>query len=102
MRRNIERVLENSLTVRQLVEILEMENQDARCVFVCNYGDYSNTQQALPIGETIDGCSSDDLYETAYSHSHVALREDDGEPDEDETDAKEDEEESIPLLVFRA
>lgn len=89
----IEHVLESCHTTRQLVESLlsldpgvDGQGGDVRVLFGCNYGDYRNTQQTLPV-EDLDMYTTDDLQETAYSHSNVAMvRERDGHDEDVETD----------------
>lgn len=79
MNREIAHVLEQCLTTRQLIlELLSIDpgadgqGGDNRVLFGCNYGDYHSTQQTLPV-EDLDVFSTDDLHESGYSHSGVAL-----------------------------
>ena len=69
-RDDTERALRNALTVGDLRRMLEDLPDEAPVFFSCNYGDYSNTEQALPIAELIEATSAD-LEDTAYSQSGV-------------------------------
>ena len=95
MTRDVRNVLERGLTVRQLLDEIEHMPDDTPVVFVCNYGDYHRTQQALPIGE-IEEYSSDDLRTTAYSQSGISLVDD---CDEDERTTNDD---AIPVIVLQS
>jgi len=76
--------LSSAFTVRQLIEELqEIENQDAPVLFVCNYGDYHKTQQALMPDEVLGEYTTKDIQESAYSQSGYAFT-DDGEEREDD------------------
>lgn len=69
----------SSCTVRELIEALEEQSPDAIVAFSCDYGDYSQTEQVLPIDPE---CIEDtEIEESAYSDSGFAIA---GEPDEDE------------------
>ena len=94
MDREVEQVLEQSYTVRQLIAELKGMDPDARVLFTCDYGDRHDTQQALPIGE-IDEYESNLLRESGYSQSGVAFVEGDGES---LASADEDEDEAIVIL----
>ena len=85
--KQVERILNRGLTVAELLDVLESCNPDARVVFVCDYGDHCHTQQALPVGEAEElHHDYDELRESAYSQSGLALcerrRDDDDEDDE--------------------
>ena len=68
----------STITVRQLIDLLEGEDQDAKVLFTCDYGDYSHTDQALAIsGETEEVL----IEKSAYSHSGFAIAKDDDDPD---------------------
>ena len=59
-----------TLTVNQLLNLLEGEDPDALVVVSCDYGDICHTQQAIGFrGELIDGVLTD----SAYSHSGKAV-----------------------------
>jgi hypothetical protein len=62
-----------TLTVAQLIELLEDESPDARVIFSTDYGDYSRTEQALPIKGEIDTVT---IEESAYSNSGFAVSSD--------------------------
>jgi len=97
MSRDVEHVLEESYTVRQLIEELQLcGDQDANVLFVCDYGDYHHTQQALPVSEIVE-VETDDLAESAYSHSHVAFVGDESEPDE----PRPENDDSLPVVILR-
>lgn len=67
----IRRLLENTMTVGQVKRMLG--NDDNRpVIFTADYGDRGHTEQALPVNEIIDA-ESTDLRETPYSHSDVAI-----------------------------
>lgn len=96
----VERLLRGGMTVGEIIDDLSSYDRDAKVVFVCNYGDYGNTQQALPIGR-IESLDEADAYleESAYSQSHLALHEDeDDEEDEDEAQSEKDAQAEIVLL----
>lgn len=68
------RQLETGLTVAELIDELRTFDGDAKVLFVCDYGDYHHTQQALPI-VTIDESDTRSLSESAYSRSGIEYRE---------------------------
>ena len=70
----IRRSLESGLTVAELIDELKSFDGDARVLFVCDYGDYHHTQQALPIA-TVDENDTRSLLESAYSRSGIEYRE---------------------------
>jgi hypothetical protein len=85
--REVERTLRRGLTVAELIEQLLTYPPEAKVVFVCDYGDYAHTQQALPVCEA--HASDDEGYRlkaSAYSQSGLALYEADPDDDEDEDD----------------
>ena len=68
-----------TITVAELIELLQDQDPDARVIFSANYGDYHRTEQALPLrGE----CEEVSISETAYSNSGFAI----ADPDEDDED----------------
>lgn len=95
----VEHTLENAYTVGQIMQELKGLDPDARVVFVCSYGDYHNTQQALPVNEIMPDLSTDDLAETAYSESGIQLVEDRELGDEP---CEENDVETIPVVVLRS
>lgn len=74
----LRKLINDGLTVRDLIERLQECDQNAVVVFTCDYGDYNHTQQALPVGsvETMDG--SKKIAESAYSRSGLSLEDQDG------------------------
>ena len=73
--------MNKTITVRQLIERLRDEDQDARVVFASDYGDRGNTQQV----HFLDGDIEEGFIErSAYSDSGWALADYDGDkPDDD-------------------
>jgi hypothetical protein len=96
MNRDIDHQLEACYTVSQLMDRLDELDPDARIFFVCNYGDYHRTSQALPVGEVVEADTTD-LATTAYSQSGICLVEQD-EPDE----SRPDEDEVFPIAILRS
>jgi hypothetical protein len=88
---NIIRQLEDcgGMTKRDLIAALEEYDDDAFVVFQIGYGDYVNTQQALPIAD-VEAASINQLYESAYSNSRIAINEDE--------DCDEDSDQVIVLI----
>lgn len=86
-----------TISVAELIELLEEQDPDARVLFTADYGDHCHTAQALPITGSIDNLKSEGLCiaESAYSTSRFAIVED----DEDEDD--EDEDDDTTYLVIR-
>lgn len=69
------------MTVRQLIDALEEQDEDAIVVFTADYGDHSHTMQALPIEGNIENMY---IVESAYSDSGFAISGDDDELSGDE------------------
>lgn len=67
-----------AMTVRDLIDYLQTQDQDAPVFFGCDYGDYHHTQQALPVCE-VNEHESGDLRNGAYSQSGLALNKGDEE-----------------------
>jgi len=63
-------------TASELIELLEDCDPDAVVLFVCNYGDYGRTQQALPVVE-VEEFHSSTLSGSAYSQSGIEFTEGD-------------------------
>lgn len=59
-----------SMTVRELVELLQGADQDRKVLFSSNYGDRARTQQALPVRGELETVQ---VYKTAYSESGFAV-----------------------------
>lgn len=79
--RKINRTLENALTVEELIERLQEMDPESRVVFTCDYGDYHKTQQALTV-RNVDERGAEEIRTTAYSHSGLALVDNDEENEE--------------------
>lgn len=74
----IERKLNRTLTVGQLIEKLQEHSLDAKVLIGCDYGDRHHTTQALTIHEVEELPIS----ETAYSSSGMKVRSEE-EPEEE-------------------
>lgn len=68
------------MTVRELIEALEREEQSSEVYFACDYGDRCHTMQAL----SVDKVDVRDLRESAYSASGKALFIPDEDDDEED------------------
>ena len=98
MNREIEHVLAESFTVRQLIETLQGMDPDARVLITSDYGDYHNTQQALPVRD-IEEHESDTLRESSYSKSGIAFTDHNATPDTDQMPQNDDgETETVVIL----
>ena len=65
-----------TITVAELIAILQDEDPDARVIFSTDYGDHCHTQQALPLrGRTCEVL----VRESGYSTSGFALVDEDCE-----------------------
>lgn len=71
-----------TLTVRELREALEDEEDDAHVVLVADYGDHCHTQQALPIMDV----TVTKMKESGYSASGWAVLDAESRYDEDDED----------------
>lgn len=80
----IEGICERSMTAGQLRKAMEGLDQDARVFFVCDYGDYHHTQQALPVEDMLDA-EMGHLGTTAYSQSGLCVRGDEGDENGDDS-----------------
>ena len=70
-----------TITVRELRDLLEDEDDNALVIFTTNYGDYHHTSQALPLkGETEEGT----VAKSAYSNSGFELVQDEDDFEEGE------------------
>lgn len=92
MNREVEEVCDQAMTTRQLIKHLlsldpgmDDKGGDARILFVSSYGDYQNTQQALPVAEADEYCSSN-LHTTGYSASGICLERDEPSDPSEPTD----------------
>lgn len=85
-----------SFTVKELIEILEDYDPKALVVYTVDYGDYHNTQQALPIQKVSDQQEMGVIIvKSAYSQSEFALV----EYDEDDIDPRE-EQTRVPVVIL--
>lgn len=94
--REINHGMERAMTADQIREMLEGVDGDAKVFFVCDYGDYHNTPQALPVSEIMDGHTSADLATTAYSQSGLKMV--DRDPSDESREFPEDEEFPVVFL----
>jgi len=69
------------MNVKQLIEELENMDPQAEVYFVCDYGDYHHTQQAMPVEVVGDG-DNGELADSNYSQSGTKYVERDGSPTE--------------------
>jgi len=98
---DIKRKLERAMTVEQLMENLQNADPKALVVFVCDYGDYHHTQQALQV-RTMDVYAGSDFHESAYSGSGIAInREDDDGGFDEEEDEMDPELEEVEVVVLQ-
>ena len=103
---NAARKLQSALTVGQLRRMLRDLEEDSPVVFVCNYGDYCNTQQALPVGD-LEEAEFGDIVSSAYSQSGLALQKCETELDREirvsanDGDDTNDNGEMPPVVVLR-
>jgi len=97
-RNKIDRVLEDGLTVAQLIEALRQMPDDAVVVFGCDYGDICHTEQALVVRKVDELDPGTRLETSAYSNSGVAIeRLDDEDEVEDEMD-----DETTQVVILRS
>ena len=87
-----------AMSAKQVREALEDVDDDAPVFFVCDYGDYS-TKQALPVTEVVDA-ERKHLYESAYSQSGVAMREEDRDETDEDENGEPDEDAGKPICIF--
>lgn len=69
-----------TITVAHLITLLEGESPDAHVIFSTNYGDYSRTEQALPLRGEFDTVT---IEKSAYSNSGFAVTSANDEEDEE-------------------
>lgn len=72
-----------TLTVAQLIDLLQDQDPGARVIFSANYGDYSRTMQALPLKGSVDEVT---IEKSAYSNSDFAVVEYEDEDCKDPND----------------
>lgn len=73
------RQLRNAMTVRDLIDELKDANPDALVIFGCDYGDHVHTEQALPVTTVDELDSYEELSDSGYSTSGLAVKEWDDE-----------------------
>ena len=71
-----------TITVAQLIELLEGEDPEARVIFSTDYGDYNHTPQALPLRGEAEEVQ---IEKSAYSNSGFSLVTEDDAEEEGET-----------------
>ena len=84
-----------TLTVKELIEVLENEDPEMPVVFASDYGDIGHTQQVHGIDGEIE---EEPIHESAYSHTGWAVPNHDRERPED---ADEEEDDAPRVLVLR-
>jgi len=72
----VQRVMDDAMTVGQLLKVLDGLDKDTPVLFACDYGDRCHTMQALKV-KSANTFDSDVLHESAYSNSGVSFNEDD-------------------------
>jgi hypothetical protein len=72
-----------TITVAELRAALECCEDDDLVIVSADYGDYSHTQQALPLKGELEPC---EIRESGYSNSGYAVS--DGDPDDEPVYAK--------------
>lgn len=100
MKTDIIRQLGRALTVAQLIEELQQYPEEALVVFASDYGDHCHTTQALLV-TSVEQTYSTCIYDTAYSDSGLAIREDSDSEDGEEDEEKVDEKEVVEVIVLR-
>lgn len=72
-----------TITVAELIELLQEQQPDARVIVTADYGDYCHTPQALPLRGDIESVK---IAESAYSASGYKLVDEDDDDDDDAYD----------------
>ena len=90
---NLERYLDNTRTVADLIEMLQDFDPKAKVVFATNSGDYWNTEVAHSIDEISEGMVS-------YSERLRMLKTDDNDDDSNESSDGEADK-TIEVIVIR-
>lgn len=98
MNHEVKQAMGSTMTAKQIIEMLEDMPPDSPVFFVCGYGDHARTQQALPI-ESVEETEPKYLYDTAYSRSGIALRDDQGSREDDE-EYEEDGDDDVKNVVI--
>lgn len=86
------RKLRNAMTVADLISDLQDYHPDALVCFACDYGDYSHTQQCMPVQQADEVDRDEVLVESAYSQSGIAVER---REDPDDTDLVD-----VPLVII--
>lgn len=86
-----------TITVRELREALEGQDDDTPVLFTTCYGDHSRTQQALPLRGEVDTVT---IEKSAYSNSGWAIQDSDNIYDDD-GEMRDNEDDYVPYLVIR-
>ncbi len=81
----------STITVADLLELLQDEDPTALVVFAADYGDHSHTEQALPLRGAIEEVEI--VEEAGYSNSGWAI------PSHDEDDEEDDEDRPTVLVI---
>lgn len=79
-----------TLTVRELIDLLSNEDENALVITSADYGDRSHTAQALPLRGHLETVT---IRESGYSNSGFAI------DDEDDLDASNDEDGDTYLVI---
>ncbi len=87
-RREVRQLLDQALTVGELIDRLKQYETGAKAVFGSDYGDIGHTLQALPIRviEHLNDDLGSSLVASAYSNSGVAIETFDDSDDQIEFD----------------
>ena len=83
----------NTITVGELIELLQDQDPEAKVAFSSDYGDHCHTQQVLTISGDVN---SEALYESAYSDSGFSVVKDSN----DEDDAANADEDAEAVLII--
>ena len=97
--RHLRDALSRGFTVGQMRKEMEHLPDDTPFVFVCDYGDYHHTMQALP-AEDVEVVKLSALKDSAYSQSGIALIDEESRKD-GPRDSEIDEDEDIEIFVAK-
>ena len=75
-----------SMTVRELRELLDGFDDEARVLVAAEYGDYGRTVQALSVEDAVDAEAKEFALDSGYSRSGVAYVENDDCDAEDDVE----------------
>src|SRR5688572_8658524 len=85
-----------TITVAELIELLQDQNPDAKVIFSADYGDCHHTEQALPLrGETEEVT----IEKSAYSKSGFAVDSTDEDYNDEDGDGEEEEAKPVYLVI---